>query len=154
MSSCNDAVRQSSIRHEFARYIVVGGVAFAADFLTLGTLAVGFGMHYLAATLLAFLVGTWVNYGLSTRWVFMYRAVEQRGVEFGLFLMVGVITLGLSLTLMVLLVEILMMNIFVAKCVVTAFTLLVNFTGRRALLFTRWWSGRNDKVYAQTDLAG
>jgi putative flippase GtrA len=96
------------------------------------------GLHYLAAVLLAFLLGTWVNYLLSVRWVFTYRAIETRGTELGLFLLVGVITLGISLALMALLVEGLAMHVLLAKCVVTAFTLIANFGGRRALLFTRW----------------
>ncbi len=131
------------MKSEFVRYIGVGGVAFAADFTVLAILTFA-GMHYLSAALLAFLLGSWVNYRLSVRWVFAYRAIETRGTEFGLFLMVGVITLGISLGLMALLVDGLAMHVLLAKCVVTAFTLVANFAGRRALLFTRW--GRSSIV--------
>jgi len=126
-----------TIKQEFVRYIGVGGVAFIADFTVLAILTM-IGLHYLPAVLLAFLLGTWVNYLLSVRWVFTYRAIETRGTELGLFLLVGVITLGISLALMALLVEGLAMHVLLAKCVVTAFTLIANFGGRRALLFTRW----------------
>lgn len=132
-----------TMKSEFVRYIGVGGVAFAADFTVLAILTFA-GMHYLSAALLAFLLGSWVNYRLSVRWVFAYRAIETRGTEFGLFLMVGVITLGISLGLMALLVDGLAMHVLLAKCVVTAFTLVANFAGRRALLFTRW--GRSSIV--------
>lgn len=126
-----------TMKREFVRYIGVGGVAFVADFTVLAILTFA-GMHYLSAVLLAFLLGSWINYRLSVRWVFAYRAIETRGTEFGLFLMVGVITLGISLGLMALLVDGLAMHVLLAKCVVTAFTLVANFAGRRALLFTRW----------------
>lgn len=126
-----------AMKREFVRYIGVGGVAFVADFTVLAILTFA-GMHYLSAVLLAFLLGSWINYRLSVRWVFAYRAIETRGTEFGLFLMVGVITLGISLGLMALLVDGLAMHVLLAKCVVTAFTLVANFAGRRALLFTRW----------------
>ena len=126
-----------TIKQEFVRYIGVGGVAFTADFTLLAILTM-MGLHYLAAVLLAFLLGTWVNYLLSVRWVFNYRAIDTRGTEYGLFLLVGVITLGVSLGLMSLLVEGLAIHVLIAKCVVTAFTLVANFAGRRALLFTRW----------------
>lgn len=132
-----------TMKREFVRYIGVGGVAFVADFTVLAILTFA-GMHYLSAALLAFLLGSWVNYRLSVRWVFVYRAIETRGTEFGLFLMVGVITLGISLGLMALLVDGLAMHVLLAKCVVTAFTLVANFAGRRALLFTRW--GRSSIV--------
>lgn len=125
------------MKHEFVRYIGVGGVAFIADFALLAVLVLT-GLHYLVAALLAFLLGTWVNYRLSVRWVFVYRAIETRSAEFGLFLLVGVTTLGLSLALMALLVERLEMHVLLAKCVATVFTLVFNFAGRRALLFTRW----------------
>jgi dolichol-phosphate mannosyltransferase len=135
------------MKFEFVRYAGVGGVAFIADFALLAVLTWA-GLHYLFAALLAFLLGTWVNYRLSVRWVFVYRAIETRSAEFGLFLLVGVMTLGLSLALMALLVESLAMHVLAAKCVATAFTLGANFAGRRALLFTRWQVEQKNKRYA------
>lgn len=96
------------------------------------------GIHYLAATLCAFLLGTWVNYRLSVRWVFNYRALDVRSAEFALFLLVGVVTLGVSLALMAALVDGIGLHVLWAKCVVTVFTLGANFAGRRVLLFSRW----------------
>ncbi len=126
-----------TIKQEFVRYVGVGGVAFIADF-TLLAILVGSSLHYLPAVILAFVLGSWVNYLLSVRWVFAYRAVDTPGTELGVFMLVGVITLGLSLALMALLIESLAMHVLMAKCLVAAFTLVTNFTGRRALLFTRW----------------
>jgi len=123
---------------EFSRYVLAGGVAFAADFGLLALLASGLDMPYLLATLFAFLFGSWVNYQISVRWVFCYRALPERRAEFILFLIVGVVNLGLSLLLMAWMVEWLHMHYLVAKCVVAGFTLFANFAGRRGLLFTRW----------------
>ena len=133
-----------SLGSEFGRYVVVGGLAFVVDFALLAGMTGLFGVHYLASAVFAFLLGTCVNYRLSVRWVFNYRAIDAHDTEFGLFLLVGVITLGVSLGLMALLVEGLAMHVLLAKCVVTAFTLVANFAGRRALLFTRW--GRSPMV--------
>lgn len=132
-----------SLKRDFVRYVGVGGVAFIADFTLLAALTFA-GLHYLPAALLAFLVGTWVNYRLSVGWVFSYRAIDARGAEFGLFLLVGVTTFGLSFGLMALLVEGLEVHVLLAKCMATLFTLVANFGGRRALLFTRW--GRSSMV--------
>lgn len=126
------------LRKEFARYALVGGVAFAADFAVLVGLTVGLGIHYLAATVFAFLLGTRVNYWLSVRWVFTYRALDVRSAEFAVFLLVGVVTLGLSLALMAALVGGLGLPVLWAKCITAAFTLGANFAGRRILLFSRW----------------
>jgi putative flippase GtrA len=136
--SMPQASTQYVLRTEFGRYVLAGGLAFCADFALLAFLTGVADMHYLPASLLSFLLGTWINYRLSVRWVFAYRAIETRSAEFGLFLLVGVTTLGLSLALMALLVERLEMHVLLAKCVATVFTLIFNFAGRRALLFTRW----------------
>ncbi len=129
---------KDSMQAEFLRYLLVGGIAFAGDINTLALLHNYFGMHYLLATLIAFMVGIAINYQLSVRWVFRYRSLQQHGIEFGLFLLVGIITMGLSLGLMALLVGQLGLAVLWAKCITTGFTLIANFGLRRALLFTRW----------------
>lgn len=135
----------NSIRSEFAKYILVGGLAFVADFIALAVLVDGLGVHYLPATFLAFLLGVWVNYQLSVRWVFSFRAVNHRGAEFTIFLFVGVITLAASLGLMALLVGGAGLHYLLAKCVAAAFTLIANFAGRRLLLFTNRRQGTAER---------
>jgi putative flippase GtrA len=129
-----------SIKSEFSKYLLVGGIAFVADFAALALLVSGLGLHYLTAAFLAFLLGVWVNYLLSVRWVFGFRAVGHKGAEFTLFLLVGVITLLGSLGLMALLVEGAGLHYLLAKCLAAAFTLITNFAGRRLLLFTNWYA--------------
>jgi putative flippase GtrA len=137
------------LKIEFARYLVVGGIAFCADFGLLALLTAAFDVHYLVASLFAFLLGTWVNYRLSVRWVFAFRAVSAPAAEFSMFMLIGVITLGLSLGLMALLVDALGLHILLAKCVVTGFTLITNFAARRAVLFTRSRLRSSAEVRAQ-----
>lgn len=130
----------SSIKGEFAKYTLVGGLAFVADFAALAILVSGLGVHYLLATLLAFLLGVWVNYQLSVHWVFSFRYFNHRGAEFTLFMLVGVVTLLGSLSLMAWLVSGMGLHYMLAKCVAAALTLIANFAGRRLLLFTNWYS--------------
>jgi putative flippase GtrA len=127
-----------TIREEFIRYAAVGGLAFVADFVALAILVTGLGMHYLPATFLAFLLGVWVNYQLSVRWVFAFRSIGRSSVEFAIFFIVGVVTLAASLGLMALLVDGFDLHYLMAKCFAAAFTLITNFAGRRLLLFTNW----------------
>jgi putative flippase GtrA len=128
---------QSTVKQEFSRYFIVGGVAFIADFCLLALLSGPVGMHYLLASLFSFLFGTWVNYQMSIRWVFRYRSMASAGPEFGIFLLVGVMTLGIGLGLIALMVAGLGWHVLVAKSVSTAITLGLNFGGRKFLLFTR-----------------
>lgn len=125
------------LNYEFVRYVSIGGVAFIVDVSLLATLMWA-GLPYLAAAIVAFSFGTWVNYRLSVRWVFTFRAIDTSSVEFGLFLLVGLVTLTASLGLMALLVEQFGIHVLLAKCAVTTFTLICNFGARRALLFTPW----------------
>jgi putative flippase GtrA len=127
-----------TITGEFGKYVVVGGLAFIADFLALALLVSGLGVHYLLATFLAFLLGVWVNYQLSVHWVFAYRALSRSSVEFAIFLAVGVMTLAASLGLMAIMVGGLDLHYLFAKCFAAVFTLIANFAGRRLLLFTNW----------------
>lgn len=128
----------TTIKGEFARYVIVGGLAFVADFAALAMMVSGLGLHYLPATFLAFLLGVWVNYQLSVRWVFNFRALRRSSIEFFIFLIIGVITLVASLGLMAFLVSGLEVHYLLAKCLAAAFTLIANFVGRRLLLFTDW----------------
>lgn len=125
-------------RTEFGRYLIVGGVAFVADFLALWALVSLGGLHYLPATALAFILGVWVNYQLSIRWVFVYRAVSMSSVEFTIFLLVGLAGLAVSMGAMSLFAGWLGMHYLLAKALATVLTLLVNFGGRKLLLFTHW----------------
>lgn len=134
-----------TIQHEFLLYIGVGGIAFLVDFSLLTLLTSGVGLNYLVATLFAFLFGTLANYILSVHWVFRYRAFTKKYNEFSLFLLVGFITLVLSLGLMAFLVENLGLNYLIAKCLVTSVTLIFNFAGRKILLFTHWKDNVKDK---------
>ena len=126
-----------TIQQEFIRYLIVGGIAFLADFSMLATLSSGMEIHYLMATLIAFIFGIWVNYTLSVRWVFTHRTVNNKNTEFSLFLLIGVLTLGLSIICMSVLVEWLGIHHLLAKCITTGLTLVTNFAGRRILLFRR-----------------
>jgi putative flippase GtrA len=141
---------QQNFNVEFARYIVVGGIAFCADVSLLTVLTGYYGIHYLVASMFSFLLGTWVNYSISVRWVFGYRALNAKADEFAIFMVIGVVTLAVSLGLMALLVDIFSLNILLAKCLVTGFTLLSNFTARRAVLFTRDRLSSRTEAQAQT----
>lgn len=124
-----------NILQEFSRYLGVGGLAFVTDFSLLAGLTSLLNMNYLLATLLAFLAGSWVNYILSICWVFKHRALTNQYTEFSIFVLVGVLTLCLSMVCMSFLVQWLGIHLLMAKCITTSLTLVTNFAGRRILLF-------------------
>lgn len=95
-------MRNSSF-FEFARYVVVGGLAFVADFVALIILqefvfkAVSYGVYISAV--FAFCVGLLVNYLLSITFVFTSKSARGRGRTFGAFILFSIIcVLGLVWT--------------------------------------------------------
>lgn len=127
---------------EFLRYVVVGGVAFVADF---GTLVVcqellfkpwAWGVY--AATATGFGVGLAVNYALSLLFVFTQPKDRGKGRSVGAFVVFGIVgLLGLLWTElgMWLGIEILEWNYMLVKVFVTGAVLVWNYLGRKILIF-------------------
>lgn len=137
-----DGKRVAAIGGEFFRYVVVGGIAFLADF---GTIVVvqefffrdyAFGVY--AATGAGFAAGLAVNYVLSLMFVFTQRKDKGKGRSIGAFVVFGAIgVLGLLLTEagMWVGIELFGWNYMVAKIFTTAVVLLWNYAGRKILIF-------------------
>ncbi|MEA1866585.1 MAG: GtrA family protein [Thermodesulfobacteriota bacterium] len=122
---------------EFIRYAMVGGIAFVVDFFLLGFLTEWCGLHYLVSATIAFVAGLIVNYTLCLLWVFSYRNLNDKRLEFILFSVVGIGGLILTDILMAVLTPVLHGQYLWAKAITACFVLLWNFFLRRQLLFAR-----------------
>ncbi len=120
---------------QFAQYILVGGLAFVVDFVTLFILTDGLGLHYLTSASLAFLLGLGVNYLLCVAWIFDFRAVARRSHEFAIFGLIGIAGLALNNAIMWLLTGRLGVHYLMSKIVAAALILIFNFALRRSILF-------------------
>lgn len=82
---------------EFLRYVIVGGVAFLADFGALVAsqelLLKAFSRGVYAATAIGFAVGLVVNYTLSLQFVFTRPKDRGKGRSVGAFLVFGLVGL-------------------------------------------------------------
>ena len=120
---------------QFVRYTVVGGLAFLGDFFTLFALTRFGGVHYLISAAIAFLVGLTLNYALSAVWVFSRRTLKNRAVEFGIFVGIGMIGLGLNELGMWLLAGRVGLHYLWAKIVTAGVVYVWNFGARKLALF-------------------
>ena len=127
---------------EFLRYVVVGGIAFVADFgtlwLTQELLFKPFAWGVYAATACGFFVGLAVNYALSLAFVFTQAKDRGRGRSVGAFLVFGVVgLLGLGWTElgMWLGYDVLGWDYRIVKVFVTGAVLMWNYLGRKILIF-------------------
>lgn len=124
------------VAQEFSRYLIVGGVAFVADFLSLLVLTELAGLYYLMSATVAFLIGTVINYLLSTRWVFEFRAVSNRVNEFMIFATIGAVGVLLNACIIAFFVELAHFHYAISKLFATGSILFFNFGIRKILLFS------------------
>lgn len=118
---------------QFLRYVAVGGVAFIMDFLVLTGL-VGLGLHYIVATIVAFMVGHLVNYCLCVLWV--WSGTQARSLkDIFIFVLIGVVGLLLTVALMWLAVDVFSWDVRVSKITIAIFALMCNFGLRKIFVF-------------------
>lgn len=125
-----------TVWREFRRYFLVGGLAFLVDGAVLAGMVELLGIHYLIGATAGFIAGAFVNYWLSVHWVFSERTLSNQGLELGLFILIGLIGLGLNDVLMWLFTDWLGLYYLLSKIMAAALVFIYNFAVRRALLFT------------------
>jgi putative flippase GtrA len=128
--------RPRAVVVEVLGYGLVSAIALAIDAAILRTLVVIWGWHYLPASVVAFISGAAVAYVLSVRFVFRSRQVNNRVLEFGYFLLLGVVGLLVNAAALSLAITGIGLGLLKAKACAAACTFTTNFILRRALLFT------------------
>lgn len=119
---------------EFIRYFVASGGALGVDF-ALYRLGLHVGFAYPLAALIGFCAGAVFAYVASVFWVFETRSVGRAGVEFGLFVAIGVAGLLLTEAILWLEVERLGMPALWSKAGAAGIVFFFNFGLRKITLF-------------------
>jgi len=123
------------LNREFSRYFWAGCLAFGTDFLVLVGLTEWIGLHYLVANLFSFAAGLTVSYLLCIRWVFERRRLASVHHEFGVFVLLTLVGLGMNEGAMWLGVELASLHYTLAKAVAAAGTFVINFLLKKIILF-------------------
>ncbi|HEY8941478.1 MAG TPA: GtrA family protein [Cellvibrio sp.] len=118
---------------QFCRYVLVGGIAFVADFTVFNGVLTLQG-HYILATVVGFLVGVAVNYSLCVYWVWRGTRARERK-DIAIFTLIGVGGLLLTTVLMLLLVDFFAFDARISKIVVAIVVLFWNFGLRKVFVF-------------------
>ena len=124
------------------RYVLVGGVAFVADFAMMVIVEELFLKHLAwgvyAAVVCGFMAGLVVNYSLSLKFVFTAREYDDRGrslAAFAIFGFIGLVGLGMTELGMWFGISVLEIHYTVVKIFVTLAVLLWNYQARRVVVF-------------------
>ena len=120
---------------EFIRYTIAGCAALGVDLLVLLTGTELLGLHYLVSAAAGFAAGVTASYAASIYWVFEKRNVANRGLEFQMFVLVGIVGLALTQGLMWSLTELAGWHYTHSKLFAAAVVYLWNFSARKLLLF-------------------
>lgn len=117
-------------------YTAVSVFALLIDISILYVLVHFFSWWYLAAATASFLSGLAVGYSLCVAFVFKFRRLKDRRIEFLSFAAIGAVGLLINTLVMGFTVRYLGLHYLIAKCAAAGFTFVWNFLSRRTLLFT------------------
>jgi len=122
---------------ESFKYLMASGLAFALDFAVLIGLTEVARLNYLVAAAFGFTAGLVLTYVLSITVVFQERRLRSPGLQFLIFVAIGLVGLVLTEVLMALIVVRFGLNYVIAKVLAAGASFTFNFVARRVILFTR-----------------
>lgn len=122
---------------QLIRYGFVGGFAFLFDYGTLFVLTEFAGLYHLVSAAIAFIIGLAVNYILSILWVFKQSVVKRKRIyEFVVFLITGIIGLGINELIIYVGTDVLLIHYMLSKLISTSMVFFWNFFARKVILFS------------------
>jgi putative flippase GtrA len=121
---------------ELFRYFVASIFALLVDVGILLALTQIFAVHYLAANVISFVTGSIVAYLASAHWVFEKRRLDNKALEYLVFLLIGVFGLGVNEAALWTCMEVLIWPLLPAKLMSAGVSFLFNFIVRKAALFS------------------
>ncbi len=117
------------------RYIFVGGTAFVVDFFFLYFFSDICGIYYLISAVFSFIISVLVNYFMSTKWVFNQNNIQNKVLEFNLFIIISTIGLGFTEILLFVFTDIIGMYYLISKIISAIIVLFWNFLARRVMFY-------------------
>lgn len=127
--------RTDNIFIQMFRYVFVGGTAFIVDFFFLYFFSDICGIYYLISGVLSFIISVLVNYIMSTKWVFNQDNIENKIIEFNLFILISAIGLVFTEILLWLFTDIFGFYYLLSKVISAAIVMFWNFIARRFMFY-------------------
>ena len=120
------------------RYCFVGGCSFLVDFFIYVGLIELLNINYMISAATAFVISVLVNYYLSTSWVFNQSNIENKALEFNLFILISVIGLIFTEILLFIFIDWLAIGYILSKIIASIIVLFWNFSARRIMFYGTW----------------
>lgn len=119
---------------QFAKFGVVGVIAFVIDYGLMVLLTELFNVNYLISATISFTVSVIFNYAASMRYVFTHKEGLSRRREFIIFVVLSVIGLLINDALMWAGVDLFGISYLLVKIFATAVVMVWNFVTRKIFL--------------------
>ena len=116
------------------RYLFVGTASFLIDFFIYIGLIEIFNANYISAAI-AFAISVLANYYLSTSWVFNQSNIENRVIEFNLFILISIMGLVFTEILLFIFIDWLSIGYIISKIIASLLVMLWNFSARRVMFY-------------------
>jgi len=108
---------------------------FVADFALLVLMVEVFDVYYLTAASISFIIGASVSYYLSVKWVFDTRSWKSKKAEYAMFIVIGIIGVGLNALLIWFFTERIEIYYLISKMIAGTTIFFFNFLVRKYTLF-------------------
>lgn len=120
---------------QFFRYLFVGGTSFLIHFFSFYVFTNILGIYYLISGVLAFLIAVIANYLMSTKWVFNQYNIENRVLEFNIFILISVIGLVINEIVLFIFTDFVGFNHLISLIIAAGVAWFWNFIARRMLFY-------------------
>ena len=119
------------------KYFFVGGLSAFLDFFIFFLLIKIWGVSWFISNTISFSVAIIFNYHFSIKFVFQSKIRYEKKIEFLLVFFLSLFGLLINQTILFIMISEFHNNLFFSKTISTLFVFLINFTGRRYLIFNR-----------------
>ncbi len=130
---------------QLLKSVVTSSISFALDFSILTISVEVLGLHYLLGGILGFITGTTLSYILSVTWVFPYKTIKNKRMEYGLFTGIGLFGLLLNILFLWFFTDIAEIHYLISRPIGAFIVFFISFFLRKKFLFSK---KRKEKVPA------
>lgn len=121
---------------QFIKYFFASGIALVVDMGSLFVFTEFFKLYYLISATISFMLGIAVTYICSKLYIFTKTKIENKATEFSIFLIIGIIGLGINNLFLWIFTEYVGLYYMFSKCFVIIITYLWNYFARKKFIFS------------------
>ena len=122
---------------QFFRYFGVSGICLLVDAGALFLLTEYAGINYLISTFIGYSLGLILNYILSVTWVFNTKRLANKPMEFGIFVVIGLIGMAINQGVMWLCTDLIGLYFMLSRLISAGIGHTWKFFARKYILFHR-----------------